>query len=94
LGKKGIVDFNDLWLFERLEKLQGTYVNHLNRLKHKLLEELQFNDAEEPWRAFPVPPPKPDWSQIFPGQSNALSNVSPPALVCRVTDLGIGPERI
>ena len=48
LEKKRIVNFKDLLLLEQLEKMQGTYVNHLNRQKHKLLEELRFNDAEEP----------------------------------------------
>jgi hypothetical protein len=46
LEKTGFVNFNDL-LLEQLENMQGTYVNHLNRLEHKQLKELRFNDAED-----------------------------------------------
>ena len=47
LEKAGFVNFNDLLLLEQLENMQGTYVNHLNRLEHKLLKELRFDDAED-----------------------------------------------
>ena len=47
LEKTGFVNFNDLLLLEQLENMQGTYVNHLNRLEQKLLKELRFDDAED-----------------------------------------------
>jgi len=47
LEQRRLANINDLLLLEQLETMQGVYIQHVNDLEDRLLQELRINDAED-----------------------------------------------
>jgi hypothetical protein len=47
LEQRRLVHIKDLLLLEQLETMQLVYIQHVNKLEDRLLQELRINDAED-----------------------------------------------